>query len=59
MFDNIRADIAAVLERDPAAKSSWEVLLCYPSVKAMFYHRLAHRLYLSGPHDARKVDLPA
>ena len=48
MFDNIRADIAAVLERDPAAKSSWEVLLCYPSVKAMVYHRLAHRLYLSG-----------
>ncbi len=48
MFDNIRADIAAVLERDPAAKSGWEVLLCYPSVKAMVYHRLAHRLYLSG-----------
>ena len=48
MFDNIRADIAAVMERDPAAKSRWEVLLCYPSVKAMAYHRLAHRLYLAG-----------
>ena len=48
MFDNIRADIAAVRERDPAAKSRWEVLLCYPSVKAMAYHRLAHRLYLAG-----------
>lgn len=48
MFDNIRADIDAVMERDPAAKSRWEVLLCYPSVKAMAYHRLAHRLYLSG-----------
>ena len=36
------------MERDPAAKSRLEVLLCYPSVKAMIYHRLAHRLYLAG-----------
>ena len=48
MFDNLRADVRAVLERDPAAKSAWEVVLCYPSVKAMAYHRLAHRLYSSG-----------
>ena len=48
MFDNLRADIASVMERDPAAKTKWEVLLCYPSVKAMAYHRMAHRLYLSG-----------
>ena len=48
MFDSIRADIDAVMERDPAAKSRWEVLLCYPSVRAMAYHRLAHRLYRRG-----------
>ena len=48
MFDNLRADIASVLERDPAAKSKWEVLLCYPYVKAMAYHRMAHKLYLGG-----------
>ena len=48
MFDSIRADIDAVMERDPAAKSRWEVLLCYPSVRAMAYHRLAHRLYRHG-----------
>ena len=48
MFDNLRADIASVLERDPAAKSKWEVLLCYPYVKAMAYHRMAHKLYLKG-----------
>ena len=48
MFDNLRADITAVMERDPAAKSRWEVLLCYPSVRAMAYHRVAHRLYLRG-----------
>ena len=48
MFDNLRADITVVMERDPAAKSRWEVLLCYPSVRAMAYHRVAHRLYLRG-----------
>ena len=48
MFDHIRADVTSVMERDPAAKSRLEVLLCYPSVKAMFYHRLAHRLYGGG-----------
>ena len=48
MFDNLRADIASVMERDPAAKSKWEVLLCYPAVKAMAYHRMAHRLYQAG-----------
>lgn len=48
VFDNIRADIDAVMSRDPAAKSRFEVLLCYPSVRAMAYHRLAHRLYRRG-----------
>ena len=48
MFDDLRADIASVLERDPAAKSKWEVLLCYPYVKAMAYHRMAHKLYTGG-----------
>lgn len=48
MFDNLRSDIASVLERDPAAKSRLEVLLCYPSVKAMAYHRVAHRLFQGG-----------
>ena len=48
MFDHIRADVTSVMERDPAAKSRLEVLLCYPSVKAMAYHRLAHRLFDAG-----------
>lgn len=48
LLKRIREDVACVLERDPAAKSRMEVLLCYPSVKAMFYHRLAHRLYGAG-----------
>lgn len=41
----IRDEIAIVRERDPAIKSSMEVLL-YPSFKAMIYYRIAHRLYL-------------
>ena len=41
----VRDEIAIVRERDPAIKSSMEVLL-YPSFKAMIYYRIAHRLYL-------------
>lgn len=42
MFKNTRADVAAVLERDPAAKSFFEVYFLYPGVKALRYHRAAH-----------------
>ena len=45
MFKNIRADIKAVRERDPAARSSFEILLMYPSVTALFWHRVAHTLF--------------
>ena len=37
-----------IVERDPAARSITEVLLCYPSLKVRFYHRIAHRLYHKG-----------
>ncbi|OWZ84510.1 serine O-acetyltransferase [Natranaerobius trueperi] len=45
MFTTIREDVKAVFERDPAAKSVFEVLLCYPGVHAIMTHRLAHFLY--------------
>jgi len=48
MFDAIRRDVKVVLERDPAAKSVLEVLLCYPGVHALAFHRLAHRLWRNG-----------
>lgn len=38
-------DIKAVMERDPAAKSIWEILLCYPGLHAIINHRVAHFLY--------------
>lgn len=38
-------DIDSVFERDPAARSRWEIALCYPGVHAIWWHRLAHRLW--------------
>jgi serine O-acetyltransferase len=53
MFDRVREDIAAVLERDPAARSTLEILLAYPGFHAVLIYRLAHlcwrrRLFLLG-----------
>ncbi|SHE81903.1 serine O-acetyltransferase [Desulforamulus putei] len=45
MFGRIKKEINAVFERDPAAKSTLEVLLCYPGLHAILFHRLAHALY--------------
>jgi serine O-acetyltransferase len=42
MFDRLRGDIACILERDPAARTSWEVLTCYPGLHAIWIHRLSH-----------------
>lgn len=41
----LKEDIKAVFDRDPAAKSIWEVLLCYPGLHAIISHRIAHFLY--------------
>ncbi len=48
MFGRIRKDIRVIFERDPAARSFLEVLLCYPGLHALLFHRLAHRLYRKG-----------
>ncbi len=42
MFKHLRADIEAVMARDPAARSRLEVFLAYPGVHALMYYRLAH-----------------
>ena len=44
-WKNFLRELDSVIERDPAAKSRWEVLFCYPSVQAMCVHRLCHRLW--------------
>jgi serine O-acetyltransferase len=48
MFRQLREDIASVRERDPAARSSWEVLTCYPGLHAIWLHRFAHWFWTHG-----------
>ncbi|EFR40565.1 MULTISPECIES: serine O-acetyltransferase [Selenomonas] len=48
MFARIRRDIRVIFERDPAAQSTLEVVLCYSGLHAIWAHRLAHALYLRG-----------
>jgi serine O-acetyltransferase len=48
MFYRLREDIRCVLERDPAARSAFEVLTCYPGVHALWMHRLAHTCWRGG-----------
>ena len=48
MFRRLRDDIRVVLERDPAARSALDVLLCYPGVHALAMHRVGHRLWNAG-----------
>src|SRR5207248_3240293 len=48
MFNGLREDIASVFERDPAARTSWEVLTCYPGLHAVYIHKLGHWLWAHG-----------
>lgn len=48
MFSRIKADIECILERDPAARSRFEVLTCYPGLHAVILHRLAHGCWNAG-----------
>ena len=48
MFNALREDIRSIFDRDPAARTSWEVLTCYPGLHAIILHRLAHGLWMRG-----------
>lgn len=48
MLKQLKRDVEAVFERDPAAGSVWEVVLNYPGLHAIWAHRLTHKLYKSG-----------
>ena len=48
MFARIKEEIAVVFERDPAARSTWEVVTCYPGFHALLIHRLSCRLWRAG-----------
>lgn len=45
MFERLKEDIACVFERDPAARSTIEVLTAYPGLHALLIHRLSHKLW--------------
>lgn len=48
MISRIKKDMKVIFERDPAAKSSLEVILTYPGLHAILLHRIAHSLYQKG-----------
>jgi len=48
MFARLRSDIQCILDRDPAARSTWEVLTCYPGLHALVLHRRAHWCWTHG-----------
>jgi len=45
LFQAMAADLAIIKERDPAARSTLEILLCYPGLHALVMHRISHRLW--------------
>jgi serine O-acetyltransferase len=53
MFKAIREDISSIKQKDPAARSSFEIIICYPGLHALWLHRLAHFLW------QRKAKFPA
>ena len=55
MFKNIRADIRAVYERDPAVNNIIEVILCYSGLHAIIFHRFSHLLYRVGMRTLPRI----
>ena len=50
MLSKLKADLSAILERDPAAGGWLSAILLYPSFHVMLAHRLAHPLWRLGLH---------
>jgi len=48
MFNRLRENIASIFERDPAARTTWEVLTCYPGLHALYIHKLGHWFWARG-----------
>lgn len=48
MFDRIKEDIDTVFSNDPAAKSTIEVILCYPGLHALWFHKIAHWFWIKN-----------
>jgi serine O-acetyltransferase len=48
MIKRMREDIDCILQRDPAARTRWEVLTCYPGLHALWLHRVANACWRAG-----------
>ena len=48
MFTCMRSDVQCILDRDPAARTRWEVITCYPGLHAIWMHRVAHACWTHG-----------
>ena len=46
MFERLREDVRSVFHRDPAARTAWEVITCYPGLHAIWGHRISHWLWV-------------
>ncbi len=58
--EEVKSDVSAIRQRDPAAKSDVEVLLLYSGLHAILAYRVSHKLYLSGhTFSARAVSQAA
>ncbi len=55
MFNSIREDIQSIKERDPAARSTLEILLCYPGLHALWLHRIAHFFWRHRLHLVARI----
>ena len=45
MFQRLKEEISVVFDRDPAARTRWEVITCYPGFHALLFHRVASQLW--------------
>lgn len=48
LLERVREDIRVIMDKDPAARSVAEVVLCYPGFHAVLFHRLAHWTWMQG-----------
>jgi serine O-acetyltransferase len=55
MLDRIKEDIKSAMKKDPAAKNMLEVFLCYPGLHALWFHRMAHFLYINKMYTAARI----
>lgn len=55
LFERVREDVRSVLERDPAARSRLEILLCYPGLWAVWIHRVSHLLWRRRFHLVARI----